>query len=176
MIKVFLWGMMGSGKSTVAKKLANRLGYSAVDTDQLIEAKTGKRINEIFEEKGEEYFRLLEEAVLDQVLDMRENLVVATGGGLPCFKSNASKMLGAGICIYLVASSDQLVSRLWQSTEKRPLLKDSRGKEALFKQLESILEERAPYYEKATLKASAMNLDLVSLTGQVRSFQNDLGL
>ena len=78
---------MGSGKSTLGKALAETLGYGYVDTDTWIEQKEGKRISEIFEDSGEEYFRELEQKALCACIQ-KEKMVIATGGGLPCFFDN----------------------------------------------------------------------------------------
>jgi shikimate kinase len=86
--KIFLLGFMGSGKSTLGKKLANKLNVPFFDLDKIIEEQIGISIAEIFKTKGEEYFRTLETQVLKQLIYKQAKFVIATGGGAPCFNNN----------------------------------------------------------------------------------------
>lgn len=145
---VFLIGYMGSGKTTLAKKLAGRLGIRFMDLDQLITAATGQSIPEYFEQHGEEAFRMLERNIL-RSLDTSEPTVVSVGGGTPCFHDNMQWMMEHGQTIYLQISSRALWSRLAQSDiRKRPVLQGLQGEE-LFRFIDSKLNERAPFYMQA---------------------------
>jgi shikimate kinase len=148
--RIYLVGMMGVGKSTLGKQLANALGYSFLDTDTQIAFIEGRSIQQIFEEEGESYFREAEQHILHQTATER-NTVIATGGGTPCFFDNMEWINGHGKSLYLEATTAFIVSRVGHNTDKRPLLK---GKEAseLEPFITQILKEREPYYEKAHLR------------------------
>ncbi len=133
--------MMGCGKSTVGKSLAKRMGFSYVDTDELIVDKYGK-ISNIFAEHGEAYFRSLETQMV-MVLSRQEGLVISTGGGLVLKSENVEALHKGGKLVFLRARVNTLVARLQSDTE-RPLL---RGATSLQERLENILRERAPIYE-----------------------------
>jgi shikimate kinase len=117
---IFLIGMMGAGKSTVGKHLAQKLGYNFLDTDPLIEKCAGKSIPEIFANDGEEVFRDLEQQVLSQV-SAYTRIVVATGGGIVMRSLNWSH-LHDGIVIWIDVPIETLHKRLKNASEQRPLL------------------------------------------------------
>jgi len=116
----FLIGYMGCGKSTIGKKVSDRLGIPFLDLDLLIEKEIGMSISDIFSKKGEGFFREKEKHVLNNYV-FKSNVIVAVGGGTPCFYNNHSFMKATGITIYLKVSPDELVNRL-QLDDKRPLL------------------------------------------------------
>jgi shikimate kinase len=147
-MKIFLIGMMGSGKSFCSKKLAKKLKVSAYDLDSIIEMTEDLTIAEIFEEEGEEYFRK-EEAKILRWFGEKKAFVLATGGGTPCFHKNMEWMNQNGITIWLNEPVDVLVERLKPEKEHRPLLKDLSDDElATF--LTNKLAERHQYYSTAT--------------------------
>ncbi|OIP75715.1 MAG: shikimate kinase [Oscillatoriales cyanobacterium CG2_30_44_21] len=117
---IFLIGMMGAGKSTVGKILAQKLGYNFLDTDPLIEQCAGKSISEIFAHDGEEAFRDLEQQVLSQV-STYTRLVVATGGGIVMRSLNWSH-LHDGLVVWIDVPVDILHDRLKTESAQRPLL------------------------------------------------------
>lgn len=152
---VFLVGYMGSGKTTLAKKLANRLGIRFTDLDQLIAAASGQSIPEYFAQQGEEAFRMLERDVL-RSLDASEPTVVSVGGGTPCFHGNMQWMNEHGQTIYLQISSRALWKRLSQSDiRKRPILQGLQGEE-LFRFIDSKLNERKSFYMQAEYRIQQM--------------------
>ena len=134
-MRIYLIGMMGSGKSTLGKELANRLGYKFIDMDHYIEEKCCKFIDEIFRDYGEEWFRAFETNTLKEFLEM-DDVVIATGGGV--IKNKKHKKLMDGKCIYLSVPVEVLEERL-AFDDTRPLLKE--------RSVRSILEERIPLYE-----------------------------
>ncbi len=134
-MRIYLIGMMGSGKSTLGKELANRLGYKFIDMDHYIEEKCCKFIDEIFRDYGEEWFRAFETNTLKEFLEM-DDVVIATGGGV--IKNKKHKKLMDGKCIYLSVPVEVLEERL-AFDDTRPLLKT--------RSVRSILEERIPLYE-----------------------------
>ena len=143
-INVFLVGMMGTGKTTVGNLLARQLGYSFVDTDEVIEKTTGKTINQIFADEGEENFRQIESEVLSQ-LSAHTKLIVATGGGIVLRRFNWS-YLHHGMVIWLDAPVDVLMARL-QNDTTRPLLQNGNPAQVL----QTLLDQRKNLYAEADL-------------------------
>lgn len=145
---IYFVGPMGSGKSALGKYLAFELGFRFLDTDDLIESVANKSISDIFKDSGEEKFRDLESAVLDQVQPFI-GCCVATGGGAVLRKTNWGK-LQTGIVVYLEAPVDVLVERL-QNDTSRPLLADA---DDLRERITKILDERRSLYEQADVTIS----------------------
>ncbi len=118
-MRIYLIGLPGCGKSTLGKKLANKIGYQFIDMDEYIEKSACMFIDEIFEQYGEPYFRALEQATLDELKNM-DNIVIATGGGIVADIENKKKLDGA--CVYLSADLKTIEKRLEESSIIRPLL------------------------------------------------------
>lgn len=149
MIRIFLIGYMGVGKTTAGKELAKSLGLEFLDLDQFIQNRFNKSISQIFEEEGENRFREIENRVLKEISEF-ENVVISTGGGTPCFFDNMQIMNDSGMTVYLKASSGLLVDRLETCKDKRPLIRDKSSEElTLF--VSKNLKNRAPYYERAQI-------------------------
>jgi shikimate kinase len=145
---IFLIGFMCCGKTTLGKQLVATLHRDFADTDNLIEEQCGKTIAEIFATEGEEKFRQYEREVLHNLLHC-ENLVVACGGGLPCFFDNMERMNACGTTIYLKAEVALLAQRAAQeNNHRRPLLEGKTGLE-LHRHIEALLAEREKYYLQA---------------------------
>ena len=142
---LYLVGMMGSGKTSTGRPLAERLGYGFVDADAVIEQAAGCSIPEIFDRDGEAGFRGLESQVLSAI-SQRHSLVVATGGGVVTQPENWG-VLHSGIVIWLDVVPDQLLQRLKADSTVRPLLKTA-DPEAV---LDQLLNERRPLYGEADL-------------------------
>ncbi len=140
---------MGSGKSTVGKQLAVRLGYTFIDLDEYIEQMTGMTISSIFSSKGENAFRKLEREALNRI-DKISRVVVATGGGAPCFSDNMDRMNRSGITVYLKMPAKKLVERLRHEREQRPLI-SGKSVEQLDRYVRDKLEERESYYRQAQI-------------------------
>jgi shikimate kinase len=140
---IFLVGMMGAGKTTLGKALAQRLGYAFLDVDRMLVEKTGVPVATIFEIEGEQGFRRREACALADAA-AREECVIATGGGAVLAEENRSAMRASGTVVYLRARLESLWERTRHDTS-RPLLKtpDPRGT------LERLLEERDPLYREA---------------------------
>ncbi len=132
---IALIGMPGSGKSTIGKALANKLGYKFIDTDSLIEKKEGMTIKEIFEKKGEPYFRKKEEEVSRKLVDSKK-LVIATGGGMVINPRIMANLSYNSTLVYLYTNDE-----IDLYNGKRPLLKN---KEDYYR----LLKERKPLYQK----------------------------
>ncbi|WP_310424149.1 shikimate kinase [Chamaesiphon sp. VAR_48_metabat_135_sub] len=144
-LNIYLIGMMGSGKSTIAPLLAERLGYGFLDTDPTIEKLVGQSIVEIFQTVGETEFRQIETQVLAEV-SAYIRLVVATGGGIPIRQENWNH-LHQGLVIWLDPSVDLLIERL-QGDTTRPILDTSKN---LQSKLDQILVERRDRYAEADI-------------------------
>ena len=142
---LYLVGMMGSGKTSTGRPLAERLGYGFVDADAVIEQAAGCSIPEIFERDGEAGFRSLESQVLSAI-SQRHSLVVATGGGVVTQPENWG-LLHSGIVIWLDVVPDQLLQRLNADSTVRPLLQTADPEAAL----NALLNERRPLYAEADL-------------------------
>ena len=142
---LYLVGMMGSGKTSTGRPLAERLGYGFVDADAVIEQAAGCSIPEIFDRDGEAGFRSLESQVLSAI-SQRHSLVVATGGGVVTQPENWG-MLHSGIVIWLDVVPDQLLHRLNADSTVRPLLQTTDPEAAL----NALLNKRRPLYSEADL-------------------------
>ena len=142
---LYLVGMMGSGKTSTGRPLAERLGYGFVDADAVIEQAAGCSIPDIFDRDGEAGFRSLESQVLSAI-SQRHSLVVATGGGVVTQPENWG-ILHSGIVIWLDVMPDQLLQRLNADSTVRPLLQTADPEAAL----NALLNERRPLYAEADL-------------------------
>ena len=163
---IFLIGFMGSGKSTTGKQLAKRLGYNFIDTDNLIVEKLGMSVNEIFDRLGEKSFREHETRLLNELI-LKNNLVVSTGGGLPCHGDNLDLMNIYGQSVYLKASSSALHDRLSSRKNKRPLIKDLSDVE-LMAFIENKLSEREEYYTRAKHVVRGLDVSVEDLVKLVK--------
>ncbi|MFY8107689.1 MAG: shikimate kinase [Bacteroidia bacterium] len=144
---VFIWGMPGSGKTTLGKKLAKELNFDWIDSDNYIENAEGKSVSELFEKHGEEYFRKLEKKSLEEFLNLNK-VLISCGGGFPVFNQNNKTMLENGFCIYLKAELGLLNKRLIENNSKRPLLSGSNEGQIL-KKLTEIFGNRKEIFETA---------------------------
>jgi shikimate kinase len=156
---------MGSGKTTIGKKLAALLPGKFIDLDDVIEEQEAMTISKIFVERGEEYFREKEASCL-RGLQMEEHIVVATGGGTPCFHNNMEWMKHEGLTMYLRVRPHVLADRLQKEKEHRPLLQGKTGEDlVLF--ISQKLMEREPFYLQSELVAEGGDLTAETLHRQV---------
>ncbi|MCW5519115.1 shikimate kinase [Aureitalea sp. L0-47] len=146
-----LIGYMGSGKTAVGKELASTLDFSFTDLDNYIEIQESKSIQELFATKGEIYFRRKESEAVAKVLNEKNKLVLATGGGTPCYGNTMNLFLESEQVrtIYLKASVDELTTRLFEERSKRPLIAHLDDRENLTDFIRKHLFERAPVYERS---------------------------
>lgn len=151
--KIFLVGMMGSGKSYWTKKMAKWIKSAGYDLDDLIEMNEEKTIAEIFSEEGEEQFRKTEAKILRWFKE-KKKYVLATGGGTPCFQDNMAWMKKEGIVIWLDESVEILVKRLTEEKDHRPLIANLND-DALTKFIQDKLVERHAYYSQANYRLSS---------------------
>jgi len=139
---IVLMGFMGTGKSEVGRRLAQRLGRAFVDTDQLVEERAGKRIAAIFADDGEPAFRALERAAVTEAAD-RGGAVVALGGGAVLDPENVCRLREAGVLVYLTARPDVILGRVGDGANRPLLREDPRAA------VTRLLAERGPVYAAA---------------------------
>ncbi|MBV9987580.1 MAG: shikimate kinase [Chitinophagaceae bacterium] len=146
-MKIFLLGMMGTGKTYWSKILGKKLKIGGYDLDFLIESHEERTISEIFAEDGEEYFRKTEAKVL-RWFGEKKTFVLATGGGTPCFHDNMAWMNRHGITIWIDEPATALAARLLPEKEHRPLIRDL-SDTALLDFLDKKRTERESFYTQA---------------------------
>lgn len=147
-MRIFLIGFMGAGKTHWGKQVANRMGLPFHDLDELIVAQEGKSIADIFTANGEEYFRLAEKQMLEELVEREDSMIISCGGGTPCFFNNIDFMKRYGIVVWLNTHVEVILQRLLKERMHRPLLKDIRD-EDLRNHIIRKLNERRMYYEQA---------------------------
>lgn len=149
MKKIVLLGYMASGKTTMAELLSKKTKINTVDLDKLIEKTENLSINEIFNTKGELYFRKLENQILQETIKSDENLIISLGGGTPCYYNNHEFLNNENvISIYLKASVNTLYERLLIEKSERPILFD-KNEDELKEFIAKHLFERNFYYNQA---------------------------
>lgn len=160
-MRYYLVGYMYAGKSTYGRKLARTLNYDFVDTDRAFEQKYKLTIPMFFAKYGEELFRKLESQLLREV-STADNVVIATGGGTPCYGDNMDFILANGRVIYLETTLEAILSRLAVSKNPRPLLtgKPEAEQRAIVKRQ---LAERQPIYARSHITLDALNPDISAL-------------
>lgn len=156
MMRVYLTGFMGAGKTTVGECLARQLGVPFLDLDREIEQHAGFTVKEIFERGGETSFRSLERRELERTLEV-EDAVIATGGGTVAAPGNLQLLRRGGVSVWLNPTLDDLFERLFEhradpTGPPRPLLRDREQAEALF-------EARVPSYEAADLRVDVQSAE-----------------
>lgn len=152
MKNIFLIGMPSSGKSTLGRQLAKRLDFQFVDTDDLIENQEIATVSDIFQYKGEDYFRLVENKILKGI-QPNQNLIVATGGGMPCFHGGMDFIKVNGTSIFLNVQPEDLLKRIQKSdSNNRPLINKTTTEEDLLANIKKRYEDRLKYYEQADIQ------------------------
>ncbi|WP_221932403.1 shikimate kinase [Carboxylicivirga sp. M1479] len=161
--RIFLIGFMGSGKSTLGKRLKSELGWDFLDLDDYFEDRFNTSIKQYFAEFGEEAFRKAEQQMLAEV-SHKEKVVIATGGGAPCYFDNMQVMNKSGLSIYIKLSINTLANRLSSAKQVRPLIIGKSGEE-LKEFISTKLAERESYYNQAQIIADG---DVLGVDGFVR--------
>jgi len=167
-MRIYLIGFMGCGKSTVGKKLAAQMHLPLMDLDKTMEDLEGKKIGEVFAEKGETYFREMEKNVLHETT-FYTDAIISCGGGTPCFFDNLLWMKQNGLSIYLKGTPAFLHSRLREKKTKRPLIADMDDKQ-LLNYIKAKLTEREPFYLQADIIIDAQDLNIDILLSIIKNY------
>ena len=168
-MKLILLGYMGSGKSSVGKQLAVPLDHKFLDLDLVIEEREGKSIAALFRDRGEIYFRRRESEIVKSLIQEEKTMVLATGGGTPCYGDTMAYLLAQEnvITIYLKASLEVLTERLFREQQSRPLIAHVETKEDLKDFIRKHLFERAFYYNQASMVIETDGLSVDETARQI---------
>ncbi|MBP7359101.1 MAG: shikimate kinase [Prevotella sp.] len=157
MVRIIIVGYMGSGKTTVGKALAQDMNITFYDLDWYIENRMHKTVSQIFAEKGEDGFRMIEHNMLHEVAEF-EDVIISCGGGTPCFFDNMEYMNRQGDTIFLKATTEVLYGHLKMGKTERPLLKNKSAEE-MQTFINEQLTKREPFYNKAKYTLDVNLLD-----------------
>ena len=152
MDRIFIVGMPGSGKSTMARYLCSKTKFNYFDLDEEIEKNSQKSITEIFRGEGEDYFRSLETKFLKEIIEKEKKFILSTGGGTPCFNKNMEVMKKNGITIFLNTSINTLIERVSRKN-KRPLFNSKNIKESI----NNMFNQRIKYYNQSRFSVKDNN-------------------
>jgi shikimate kinase len=150
-MKIILLGYMASGKSSVGNLLAKIIGYNFIDLDDFIEKKEAMSISDIFDKNGEVYFRKIESMYLKELLLTPNKCVISLGGGTPCYGNNMDLITSNKevVSFYLKTSINEIVNRLMNEKEQRPLVSQIESKESLREFVGKHLFERNSFYMRS---------------------------
>ncbi|MDP8261251.1 MAG: shikimate kinase [Candidatus Kappaea frigidicola] len=162
-MNLYLVGFMGSGKTAVAKEIAESTDLKYIEMDELIEKKEARSINDIFKDSGEDYFRKVEKEALKEI-SLADNQVVSCGGGVVIDEANVNLMKDSGVLICLQASPDVIYKRV-KNNKDRPLLNVENPQV----KIEELLRIRRPYYQKANYIIETDNLSVQQVAQEVKS-------
>ncbi|REH48802.1 shikimate kinase [Tenacibaculum gallaicum] len=168
-MKIILLGYMASGKSTIGRFLAEKKHIPFIDLDEYIEKREGKTVSEIFELKGEIYFRKQEHVFLKELLEKKEDFILSLGGGTPCYAGNMDVLLNFKNVksVYLKTSINTIVDRLTNEKSQRPLVARL-NKEELAEFVAKHLFERSYFYNQATYKLVVDNKSVYEIIGDLQ--------
>ncbi len=169
MNRIYIVGYMGAGKTTAARRLAQRLGWEVADTDDLFEEKYKISVCDFFNKYDEALYRKLESEVLKSTESL-ENVVISTGGGTACYFDNMDWMSQHGLTVFLRISQKAVVDRLVHAKRKRPLA-EGKTEEELSAFVEQHYTGRLPFYEQSRITVKAEDLDLDSLVKQIEELR-----
>ena len=168
-MKIVLLGYMGCGKSVIGAFLAKQLQIPFYDLDQEIENETHNSITELFQSKGEIYFRKKENEVLKTFLTKEQDFVLGLGGGTPCYYNNHELLLQDGVfSVYLKATVDTLVSRLIKEKAQRPLL-HNQDEVSLKDFINKHLFDRNFYYHQATKIVTVDGMSIEQIVDEIEN-------
>lgn len=164
-MRIYLIGYMGCGKSTLGRRLSQHTGLQFVDMDHYIEERNRKTIPRIFAEEGEAEFRNKERKALEE-LSQFNDIIIATGGGAPCFFDNIDVMNRSGKTIFMNIDPEILADRLLKSKTERPLIK-GKSREELVAFIDETLKKRNEFYQQAHIQITQPDIDLDQLMGML---------
>ena len=165
-MKIYLIGFMGCGKTYWGGILSRKLNLPFFDLDEQIASNEGKSINVLFDEKGEEHFRLLEKDALHIITESHESFVMACGGGAPCYLNNIEYMNKSGTTVWINTPFETLLKRLVKDKSNRPLIKELSEEQIrglIFKKI----ADRRIYYEQADIKLDDEEINIENLVEKV---------
>jgi shikimate kinase len=148
-MKIILVGYMGSGKTTIARLLSQKLNLPMLDLDNFIEEKSRMSISEIFKSKGEIHFRKIESQFFKELLNRPGDCIISLGGGTPCYANNHQLLMAEGVISFYLKTSIAVLSERLQKSENRPLITDS-DNESLKEFIAKHLFDRSFYYNKVS--------------------------
>lgn len=169
-MKFFLVGMMGAGKTYWGKIISKEFKIPFYDLDNLIEVLEEQAITEIFEERGEEYFRRVESKVLKWFIE-KKTFVLSTGGGTPCFNNNISWMNKTGLTIWLNDSVENLSERLKSEKKNRPSIRDL-GDAEIENFVHKKLAERIEYYNQSKIQLTEKDINKKNILLQIEKYKD----
>ncbi|SHJ39797.1 shikimate kinase [Hymenobacter daecheongensis DSM 21074] len=170
-MRLYLIGMPGAGKTTLGRALATALELPFFDLDEEIVRQEGRSVAEVFQTEGEVYFRCREAEVLRELVERQPRLVLATGGGTPCFHHNLELLLETGLTLYLAVPLPELVRRLHESAAARPLLAQLSDVAALEARLHETLAARQRFYDRAPLRCAAPTCTVEAVLHLLATYQ-----
>lgn len=154
---IFIIGYMACGKTTFGRALAKTLGKQFIDLDFFIEQRFRKSISEIFNTRGEDAFRKIEANMLRETAEMLD-VVIACGGGTPCFFDNIDFMNSKGTTVFLTASPERILARLMANSARRPLMA-GKSEQEIRARIDADMKLRLPFYSKAKITHIGENLE-----------------
>lgn len=166
---IYLIGFMGTGKSTLARKIARKINYSFIDTDKYIENKFRTSIEDIILSSGIDAFRKIEHDALLEVIKMK-NCVIATGGGMPCYYDNMLLIKKNGFSVYIYYPIDIIFYRLKNAKTERPLIKGM-NEEQLYAFIKNTLSEREVFYNMADCVIKEKNLNTEKIINRILDYK-----
>tara|TARA_A100001011_G_scaffold391559_1_gene477271 strand:- start:12068 stop:12598 length:531 start_codon:yes stop_codon:yes gene_type:complete len=170
---IVLIGYMGCGKSSVGKKLSQKLNLKFVDLDSVIEEKYSKSISQIFDDLGEIKFRSIENSQLSSVLSNYENFVLSLGGGTPCYHDNMSLILSYTTNVFFIDVNSEILSeRLFKRKQKRPLISSIETIDEMKQFINKHYFERRPFYSMATHSIKSYRNDSENVVKEILSLLN----
>lgn len=167
--RIYIIGYMCSGKSSISRKLASRLGYEPFDTDDLFEERYHICVQDFFDKYGEDYFRKFESEILKKTGELH-NAVISTGGGTPCFFDNMQWMNDNGATFFVKVSPTTAFNRIMNAKRKRPLVL-GKTEDELRQYVENHYNSRLPFYEQAHFTVKGENVDFDEIMNLLSQFQ-----
>jgi shikimate kinase len=164
---LYICGFMGCGKTTEGKRIAEEIGFDFMDLDDYIVNKYNQSIVNLFKDVGEEEFRNIETNALKECTQNHSKILIATGGGTPCFNNNLEFMKSNGLLIYLKLNEEELLVRLSQAKLNRPLIKDKNNDEMLL-YIEHLLKVREVFYSQADIVVDSNHIDMILLKDEIK--------
>lgn len=167
-MRIYLIGYMGSGKSTLGNILAREMGLTFIDLDKYIEERNCKTVPQLFTEFGEPGFREKERKALEEISEFTD-VIIATGGGAPCFYDNMELMNRTGITVFLDIHPSVLAERLLKSKTERPLIQ-GKSRTELIRFIDESLKKRMPFYSKAVIRMEKTQDMAAKLSEKIHNF------